>query len=267
MPLNGFTPPYTPSGLSSLVAPPPWHYAGQVLSLAFEVDLEAAGSLLPDGFAPATGRAYGHFCEWQATTDGSELLDPAYAQYKEFFVLVEAEHEAANGPALFCPFIYVDQDISMVRGLLQGWPKKIGSVWITRPYPGLDHPAAAPLRAGTRFGGTLAVKDRRLAEAATTLTGEPAEPIGFLGLPTFGLVGAPSILGMPSLGSRTLARARVPAKAQGPAYGATLDALAFFPSPRDELSLLSPRALGSASLSTFALTVEGANPVEGTRRG
>jgi hypothetical protein len=38
--LSGFTPPYTPSGCSSLVPAPPWHYAGQVMSLAFQVDRE-----------------------------------------------------------------------------------------------------------------------------------------------------------------------------------------------------------------------------------
>lgn len=267
MTLTGFTPPYTPTGNSSLVAPPPWHYAGQVLSMAFEVDPKVAASLLPDGFGPATGRAFGHFCEWQATTDGSELLDPVYAQYKEFFALIEAEHPAVEGPVLFCPFIYVDQDISMLRGMLQGWPKKIGSVWITRSYPGLDHPAAAPIRAGTRFGASLAVKDRRLAEAAVTLTGEPAEPIGFLGQPTLGLVGAPSIIGEPSPGAKRLVRASVPHKVQGPAYGASLDRLTFASSPRDELHLLAPRALRQASVSTFALTIAAATLIEEARRG
>ena len=142
MPLQGLTSPYTPSGCSALVPPPPWHYAGDVVSLALDVDQGRADALLPDGFGRATGHAYGHFCEWQATTDGSELLDPVYAQYREFFILIEAERDGAL--ALFCPFIYVDQDISMVRGLLQGWPKKMGSVWVTRSYEDLgDHPAAA----------------------------------------------------------------------------------------------------------------------------
>lgn len=49
--------------------------------------------------------------------------------------LVRPDGSVAN----FCPLIYVDQDASMLRGLLQGWPKKMGSTWITRSYP-LDHP-------------------------------------------------------------------------------------------------------------------------------
>jgi hypothetical protein len=180
MTLTGFTPPYTPTGRSSLADAPPWHYAGQILSLAFKVEQTTAQALLPEGFGAATGRAYGHFCEWQACTDhGSELVDPVYAQYKEFFVLIEAESELVAGAALYCPFIYVDQDISMARGWLQGWPKKLGSIWMTRTYPGLDRPAAAPIRVGTRFGASLAVKDRRLAEATVTPDRRPGSPDRF----------------------------------------------------------------------------------------
>jgi hypothetical protein len=263
MVLTGFTPPYTPTGRSSLVDAPPWHYAGQILSLAFDVERNTAQTLLPERFGTATGRGYAHFCEWQACTDrGSELVDPVYAQYKEFFVLIEAESGLVAGAALYCPFIYVDQDISMARGWMQGWPKKLGSVWMTRTYPGLDRPAAAPIRRGTRFGASLAVKDRRLAEATVTLTGDQALPIGFLALPTFGLVGSPTLIGAPSAGSQTLVRATVPDKMQGPSYAADLITLAFFASPRDELSQFAPKALREASLSTFALTVAGATVAE-----
>ena len=249
--LNGFTPPYTPSGRSALVTAPPWHYAGQVLSLAFVVDRNAAQNLLPEGLGTVTSNGAGHFCEWQATTDGSELIDPAYAQYKEFFVLIEVERHGKRG--LYCPFIYVDQDISMVRGWMQGLPKKLGSVWMTRTYE-LDHDAAAPIRKGSRFGASLAVKDRRLAAATVTLTGELATPIGFLGLPAFGMVGAPTLIGTPNAGDKKLVQAVVSAKVQGPAHAAT-GTLSFFDSPRDELSLLQPRSVTAASLSTFALTV------------
>jgi hypothetical protein len=252
--LSGFTPPYTPSGRSSLVPAPPWHYAGQVMSLAFQVDREAAQSFLPEGLGAATGSAACHFFEWQWTTDGSELLDPIYAQYKEFFVLIEGDRRGAR--ASYCPFIYVDQDMSMVRGALQGLPKKVGSIWMTRSYD-LDHPAAAPIREGSRFGASLSVKDRRLAEATITLRGGAAEPIGFLATPTFGLVGSPTLIGGPSAGEKTLVRAAVELTTRGPAYAAT-GALQLFESPRDELSALRPRSVMAASLSTFALTVVGA---------
>lgn len=252
--LSGLTPPYTPSGRSALVAPPPWHYAGQILSLAFPVDRAAAQALLPDGFGTATGRAVGHFCDWQATTEGWELLDPIYAQYREFFVLIEAER--ADGPGLYCPFIYVDQDISLARGWLQGWPKKLGSVWMTRSYE-LDHKAAAPRRAGTQLGATLAVKDRRLAEAVVTLDGSEGRRLGFLATPTFGLVAAPTLIGGADPGTPRLARAIVEDAVAGTFAGGTAE-LAFHPSPRDELAAIAPTGPVEASIGAFAFTITGA---------
>lgn len=260
MAFTGFTPPYTATGKSSLVPPPPWHYAGQILSVAFDLHADMAGPFLPPGFGKPTGRAYAHFCEWQVTTDGSELLDSVYAQYKEFFVLLETAHPSVDGPALFCPFVYVDQDISMVRGLLQGWPKKMGSVWMTRSYE-LDHPAAAPARKGSSFGATLCVKDRRLAEATGTLTGAQSAPLGFFAVPTFGVVGQPTLIGEPGAGTRTVVRAPAAARVSGPVFAANAT-LRFFPSSRDELELLAPLQVTAATLSTFGLTVAAAVSIE-----
>lgn len=255
--LKGFTPPYSPTGRSSLVAPPPWHYAGQILTLAFAVDAQAAQTFLPFGFGPATGRAFGHFCEWQATSDGSELLDPAYAQYKEFFVLIEAERP--EGKVLFCPFIYVDQDISLARGWLQGWPKKLGSIWITRTYE-VEGAAACPRKAGTRLGASVAVKDRRLAEAAITLNGQEGRKLGFLGQPTYALLASPTIIGTPDPGPKRLAQAIVQDMAAG-SFVAGEAELSFLPSPRDELAALAPQGRAEASLGNVAFTISGAREI------
>jgi hypothetical protein len=252
--LSGFTPPFTPSGRSALIPPPPWHYAGQLLSLSFTVDREAAQSLLPDTFGEATGEAACHFCEWQATTDGSELLDPVYAQYKEFFVLIEAQRDGER--VYFCPFIYVDQDLSMARGWLQGWPKKLGSVWMTRSYD-FDHQAAAPIRAGIRLGASLSVKDRRLADAAITLNGAAGGPIGFLRSPTYGLVATPTIIEGQKEVPAKLVRPAITGKVLGATHSAT-GMLQFYQSPRDELALLQPGQVNEATVSTIAFTVTGA---------
>lgn len=251
--LQGFTPPYTSSGKSSLMPAPPWHYAGRVVSFSLTVDEGAAEHYLPDGFGKATERSFGHFCEWQATTDGSELLDPAYAQYSEFFYLIEAEKD--GDLQLFCPFIYVDQDISMVRGLLQGWPKKMGSVYIGRSYD-LEHPAAGQISAGTKLGAALSVKGRRLAEAEWTYTGQEGEKLGFLATPTFGIVGTPSLVGEPTSGSQTLVRQAVSETAIGKVHDAT-GSLSLFESPRDEMGALAPIETTGAAVCDFALTVTG----------
>lgn len=254
---KGFMPPYSESGRSSLVKAPPWHYAGRIITLEARVDPERAKDFLPGRMIEPTGRAFGHFCEWQATTDGSELLDPVYALYDEFFVLLEAKLDGEQ--ALYCPFIYVNLDIALVRGLMQGWPKKQASVCIAKSFD-LDHPAAAPIRAGTCMGASVAVKDRRIAEAEWSFTGEEGERLGFLSIPTYGEVGRPTLIGGPDRGTPALVRQEVSRSVIGPIHAAE-GVIRTFPSPGDELGDLALAATGKAAVCEFALTVEGVRNV------
>jgi hypothetical protein len=251
----GYTPPFTPRGLASLVAPPPWHYCGWLLNVEFECDLARAAAFVPGEVGAATGRGAIHFADWQATTDGSELLDPILSQYRETIVLLELTRPDGTA-ANFCPLIYVDQDVSMLRGLLQGWPKKLGSTWLTRSLP-LDHPAAAPLRAGTRLGATLAVKDRRLAEARLELTGRTGEAIGFAARPTWGTVGWADLTRPGEPPALRYLRPVVSARIGGVWHEATAE-LAFHATPREELADLGLRRAIRASAGWLGITITGA---------
>ncbi|HYQ81137.1 MAG TPA: acetoacetate decarboxylase family protein [Anaeromyxobacteraceae bacterium] len=168
---KGYTLPRTPLGRSSLVPAPPWHYAGDCLAVEYRADAAAVRAFLPERLEPASGEAAGRACayfvEWQAATDeGEEYLDPARSQYCETIFLVAASWRGE--PVSFCPFIFVDQDVSLLRGWIQGWPKMIGTTRVTRTSP-LASRAAPALGPGGRFGATLASKERRLAEAVVTL--------------------------------------------------------------------------------------------------
>ena len=253
--LRGFTPPFTPRGLASLVPPPPWHYAGWLLSVEFECDQERAVGFVPSSVGAATGRGTVHFAEWQATTDGSELLDPIQSQYREAIVVLELTRPG-GALANFCPFIYVDQDVSMLRGQIQGWPKKMGSIWLTRSLP-LDHPAAAPVREGTRLAATLTVKDHRLVEARMELTGRPGEPLGFAALPTYGTVGFPDLTRPDRPPELRHPRSAVTGRVGGQWHEARAQ-LAFFETPREELADLRLRSATRASAGWLGMTITGA---------
>jgi hypothetical protein len=253
--VHGFTPPFTPKGTASLVPPPPWHYAGWLLSVAFECDTAGAAAFVPAAVGAATGGGTVHFADWQATTDGSELLDPIQAQYRETIVLLDVRRPDGT-LANFCPLIYVDQDVSLLRGLLQGWPKKLGSTWITRALP-LEHPAAAPLRAGTRLGASLAVKDRRLVEARLALTGRPGRALGFAARPTFGTVGWADLTAPTRPPELRFVRPTVTGKVEGAWHEATAE-LAFHETPREELADLGLRRAVDASAGWLGITVTGA---------
>jgi acetoacetate decarboxylase len=71
-----------------------------------------------------------------------------------------------------CVFIWVDTDFALARGLVQGYPKKLGSIHQTRPHPfGRAAPRIAP---GGSFAGTLSAGGRRLAQAVVKLRQQSA---------------------------------------------------------------------------------------------
>ena len=165
--LKGYTTPRTPRGTSSLAPAPPWHYVCNCVAIEFEADAARVAAFLPEGLTPDGGACVAYFAEWQfATEAGDEYLDPVTSQYTEAIFLVSARH--AGESAAYCPFIFVSQDTALMRGLAQGWPKQIGSVWITRPST-LVSPAAPVEGPGGRFGASLSFKERRLANAQVTL--------------------------------------------------------------------------------------------------
>lgn len=165
--LKGFSQPRTPKGLSSLVPPPPWHFVGNVLAVEYESDPDAVASFLPEKLGPLSGKCCVYFIEWQyASDDGEEHLDPVRSQYRETLFLISGAYQGK--PIAFCPFIWVDQDLSLVRGMIQGWPKQLGSTWMTRAYS-LPSKAGAMEAAGGQFGATLSVREQRIAEARVML--------------------------------------------------------------------------------------------------
>ena len=167
--MKGYSIPRTETGLSSLVPAPPWHYVGDFLVVDFHADPAAATSLLPEGlepFADDPGRCAAVFADWQSFSEGGdELLDPVRSQYKEMYIVVNALLDGQ--PVTYCTFIWVDQDFAMARGWIQGFPKKLGQVWMTRTY-NLVTPAAPAIESGAKFGATCHARGREVARARVT---------------------------------------------------------------------------------------------------
>ena len=174
MTLRGVPFPRTPSGQASLLPPLPWHYSGDLLTVEYRTDPAAIRSFLPVGVGLANddedpGAVAFIWADWQSCgDDGAELLDPIRSQYKEAFVVVRCRYDGNLYSR--CLFIWVDKDFALVRGHVQGYPKKLGSVHQTRP---VTHGRAGPrLEPGGTFGMTLAANDRRLAQATMTIADE-----------------------------------------------------------------------------------------------
>jgi acetoacetate decarboxylase len=169
--LRGFFAPRTATGKAALLPPPPWLYSGDLLTIEYRVDPARVAELLPEPLRLADedpGAVAFIWADWQSCgPDKAQLLDPVLGQYKEAFVVVRCSFEGRTFSR--CVYIWVDTDFAIARGLHQGYPKKLGSIHMTRPHPYGPAPRLAP---GGRFGASLAAADRRLAEARITLVEE-----------------------------------------------------------------------------------------------
>jgi acetoacetate decarboxylase len=176
---DGLLPPFTPTGRSALVPQMPWHYSGTLLTVEYRTDPARVRALLPDELALAPedpGAVAFIWADWQScSADGAELLDPSRSQYLEAFVVVRCSYQGVTYSR--CVLIWVTTDFAIGRGWFQGYPKKLGSVHVTRPYSrGRAAPRIAP---DGRFGASLAAYDHRLASARVTLR-EPSASNGFV---------------------------------------------------------------------------------------
>lgn len=261
--LEGFLFPRSTTGRSSLVPAPPWHYSGDVLTIEYRTDPDRVIELLPDPLEPADdpGAVALIWADWQSCSDtGDELLDPVRSQYREAFVVVRARYRGQHVSR--CVYIWVDADFALARGHYQGYPKKLGSIHLTRPVAyGRAGPRLAP---GGRFGASLAAADRRLAQARFTITGT-AESAGFVNshamahsrwMPAIEAGRAPASLD-------ELVRLRTTDVEAGPVYVGEAE-LELFPSPTEELDRLAPRELIGATYRQVGATFAGGETLERT---
>ena len=254
--LKGYSLPLSPTGRSSLVPSPPWHYVGNLIVIEYWADPAVVSSFLPRGLEAAEdpGRCALFFADWQSCSEGgNELLDPIRSQYHEFFVLTSASLN--REPVTNCPFIYVDQDVALVRGLIQGWPKQMGSVYVTRAF-GLPSKATPALGPGGTFAGTLAVKDRRLVEATVTIEKEADAAPKLRVTPIINVRHFPSLVAgshdQPAV--HELVRSKLENIAVSQIWeGSTT--LRFYESPSQELHLLAPVKLGRGYVYSMALSI------------
>jgi acetoacetate decarboxylase len=240
--VHGFFYPRTAEGRSSLIPSPPWYYSGDLLTVEFRTDPGRVAELLPAPLEPAEddpGAVALIWADWQSCSSSrAELLDPVRSQYKEAFVVVRCRYQGRTYSR--CVYIWVDKDFAIARGLHQGYPKKLGSMWQTRPHPFSQ--AAPQIGPGGLFGATLSAADRRLAEAVVTLRQES---------PTNGFVNAhpmahhrvlPGIeAGGPDAFAELIASGAASFEG-GPAWRGDAE-LRIFDAPTEELSRLAPEEI------------------------
>lgn len=170
--LQGFLAPKTPSGRSAIVPEMPWLYSGTLLTVEYRTDPSNVSALLPAGIELADedpGAVAIIWADWQSCSSSKEeLLDPVRSQYLETFVVVRCKHQGLTFSR--CVAIWVTKDFAIARGWFQGYPKKLGSIAVTRVFNnGKATPKLAP---GAKLGASVSAYDHRLASAIVTLKEE-----------------------------------------------------------------------------------------------
>ena len=126
-----------------------------MLTIEYRTDPAAVAELLPAPLEPAAddpGAVAVIWADWQSCSDTfEELLDPVRGQYMETFVVVRCQYRGETYSR--CVYIWVDKDFAMVRGHHQGYPKKLGELYLTRPVNVGRRRAAA--RAGRAVRGDV----------------------------------------------------------------------------------------------------------------
>ena len=129
-----WTPPLTRSGRSALVPDGPWTYVLDTIAVYAEGDPSKLEEALPDG-VKATEELWFYLADIVSFSPKSPELNyeaPGLLQYREAAVFVKVELDGVY--YAYCPFMYVDSDVSLVRGLMAGFPKKIAKIDITKDH-------------------------------------------------------------------------------------------------------------------------------------
>jgi acetoacetate decarboxylase len=174
MSLQGWSLPLSPGGTASLVPPPPWHFSGEALGVDFRAEPAAVAAVLPEPLRPlGDGSCSFVLCEWSSAADADPrvVADPARGQYREAYLSVNATLDGRKVARV--PYIWVDNDLSFARGHIQGFPKKLGAIALTRAVRvGRGGPRLEP---GARFAGHASALGDKLARASVTLAAPAAD--------------------------------------------------------------------------------------------
>jgi hypothetical protein len=178
--LKGFTAPRSLLGAAALVPSPPWHFAGDVLAVEFWNDPDVSVQTLPTGVElddKCPGHSVALFTDYQFTAQNNEYLDPARYQSRGFSVLLDAMWKGSR--IAWCPYCYVDNDAALMRGWIQGYPRKFGAVHQTRTFATASA-ASAPLAHDSRFSACMSAHGRSLVQARVTLREKADRLVGLL---------------------------------------------------------------------------------------
>ncbi len=168
---QGYCHPLSPNGRTSVVESPPWHYGADILFVSFRADEAEVRKLLPEPLQPGKdpGLAFAWIADIISCGADPDLIykHPESTQYKEGLLAVSCEFKGT--PGWLYPYVWVDQDFSLMRGWFLGFPKKSAKVFMTRIHE--QNPILPQLGVGTSISGFVERYGTRPMAASLAITG------------------------------------------------------------------------------------------------
>jgi acetoacetate decarboxylase len=143
--------PFSETGASAIVLSSENYYAADFLVAHVRVEGGAIKSILPKVFQGGEEvlLSIRDFVTIMGNREDLLYEEPSLTQYKEGAVGVKVGYEGKSYQ--YYPYMWVDKDFALVRGWINGFPKKMAEISMTRFHPLLDQ-LSAPRR-GAVIGG------------------------------------------------------------------------------------------------------------------
>ena len=140
-------------GPASAIERGPWHYGADYVTVYFRGEVPSLGELVPNPFVVADGLCMAYVCEIVSVGDsGADMVAtrPDRTLYQEAAVGVKCSYKGKAG--VFFPVMWVTTEWSLLRGLLNGYQKRLADrISMTRLHP--LNPGLKEVAPGARFGG------------------------------------------------------------------------------------------------------------------
>jgi acetoacetate decarboxylase len=171
----------TPSGRSSIVRSGSYSWGADALAVYFVANPDRLQELLPGSLRVLDGRCMAYVGEFVSVSEDHPDMayhDPAGVIYHEAALSIACRFGEREG--YFPTFMWVDKEWSLLRGWLNGYPKKLADQVVLGRRHRLD-PVTGPTREGARIAGTCSRHGRELLRLGIEVQrkGTPADLISF----------------------------------------------------------------------------------------
>ena len=169
-------------GPTSAIEKGPWHYGADYVAVYFEGEKGALRRLIPPPFELEDGSCVGYVCEIISVAEGGADMvatRPDRTLYQEAAIGVRCRFKEKKG--VFYPVMWVTTEWSLLRGLLNGYQKRLADrIALTKLHP--LNPALKAAGPGAEFRGFCVKGPEEVLSLGVTVErqGAPSD------LPSFG---------------------------------------------------------------------------------